>query len=239
MQRRTDLHARLARSLSLHRRLFDAGHEPRNALPWLKPLQAWQARRLERSFAAFRADPSRRAAAEFFLADVYGDQDFRQRDADIARVVPRMQKVLPAALLETLAGGIALAALSHALDLRVAQALQALAPQPGALDVALYARAYRQAGHRRLRALQIRLIGEVGQGLADALRMPGVGRLLRLSRLPARAAGLGALQSFLERGFAAFAELDDAEAFIADICVGETRVMQRLFAAEMDPFGFG
>lgn len=239
MQRRTDLHARLARSLALHRRLFDAGHEPRNALPWLKPLQAWQARRLERSFATLRADPSRRAATDFFLADVYGDQDFRQRDADIARVVPRMQKVLPAALLETLAGGIALAALSHALDLRVAQALQALAPQPGVLDVALYARAYRQAGHRRLRALQIRLIGEVGQGLADALRMPGVGRLLRLSRLPARAAGLGALQSFLELGFAAFAELDDAEAFIADICVGETRVMQRLFAAEMDPFGFG
>lgn len=236
MQRRSDLHARLARRLTLHQRLFDPRSEPRNRLPWLKPLQAWQAQRLERSFDGFLRDPACRQAARFFLTDVYGDHDFRQRDADIARVVPMMQRLLPAPLLGTLADGLALAALSHAFDLRMAQALQELAPERRPLDVALYARAYRRVGHPRLRARQIRLIDEVGQGLAEALRMPGVGSLLRLSRLPARAAGLGALQSFLERGFAAFAQLGDARAFLADIRAGETRAMQRLFAGDDDPF---
>ena len=233
---RPDLHARLARRLAQHQRLFDPVREPRNRLAWLKRLQAWQARRLERSFVAFLQDPARRPAANFFLTDVYGAHDFSRRDADIARVIPMMQRLLPAPLLETIADGIELAALSHAFDLRMAQALQALAPDRRALDVALYAQAYRDVGHRRLRGRQIALIDEVGTGLAEALRLPGTGALLKLSRLPARAAGLGALQSFLERGCAAFAQLGDAGAFLADIRRSETTAMQRLFAGEAEPF---
>jgi hypothetical protein len=234
---RPDLHARLARRLAEHQRVFDPTREPRNRLPWLKPLQAWQAQRLSRSFDVFLRDPARRPAANFFLTDVYGAHDFSRRDADIARVIPMMQRLLPASLLDTIADGIALAALSHAFDLRMAQALEALVPAGAALDVALYARAYREVGHPRLRARQIALIGEVGNGLAEALRMPGIGSLLRLSRLPARAAGLGALQSFLERGCAAFAQLGDGGAFLEDIRRSETAAMRRLFAGEADPFG--
>jgi hypothetical protein len=66
--------------------------------------------------------------------------------------------------------------------------------------------------------------------------MPGIGSLLKLSRLPARAAGLGALQSFLERGCAAFTALGDAGAFLADIRRSETAAMRRLFAGDADPF---
>ena len=74
-------------------------------------------------------------------------------------------------------------------------------------------------------------------GLGHALRLPGVATLLRLSRGPARAAGLGELQGFLERGFAAFAQLGDAERFIREIELDEREVSRRLFAAEPDPFG--
>ena len=238
MSRRPDPIARLARRLAVHQRLFDPVHEPRNRLRWLQPLQAWQARRLERSFEAFLRDPERRPAARFFLTDVYGDHDFSQRDADIARVLPMMQRLLPVPLLDTIATGIELGALTHALDLRMAEALHTLAPRRRALDAALYAQAYRMAGHPRARAHQIELIRDVGAGLAAALRMPGVGTLLKLSRLPARAAGFGELQSFLERGFAAFADLGDARAFLADIHASEREVMRRLFDGARDPFGW-
>ncbi len=132
--------------------------------------------------------------------------------------------------------GIELGALTHALDLRMAQVLQALAPRLRTIDEALYARAYREVGLPRLRARQIALIDHVGQGLASALRMPGVSLLLKLSRVPAKAAGLGELQVFLERGFKAFAELDDAQAFLADIRLHESAAMVRLFAGDADPF---
>ena len=228
--------ARLARRLACHQALVDPQREPRNALRWLKPLQAWQAQRLERSFARFLEDPARRPAARFFLTDVYGDHDFTRRDADIARVIPMMQRLLPAALLDTVADGIALGALTHALDLRMAEALQCMAPRRRTLDDGLYARAYREVGLPRLRARQVALIDDVGTGLSAALRMPGVGTLLRLSRVPARAAGLGELQGFLERGFDAFAGLGDARGFLADIRASETEVMRRLFASEPEPF---
>jgi len=233
----TDPTPRLTRRLACHQALHDPAREPRNALRWLKPLQAWQARRLERSFEGFLQDPLRSPAARFFLTDLYGEHDFARRDADIARVVPMMQGLLPAALLRTVADGIELGALTHALDLRMAEALTRLAPRRKRIDDALYARAYRDVGHPRLRARQIELIGEVGLGLWAALRMHGVGALLKLSRVPARAMGFGELQGFLERGFGAFGQLGDADAFLADIRKNETRAMQRLFAGHPDPFG--
>jgi hypothetical protein len=72
-----------------------------------------------------------RRPAHFFLTDVYGDHDFTRRDADIARVLPTMQHLLPASLLETVGDGIALGSLTHAFDLRMAQVLHAIAPTGG------------------------------------------------------------------------------------------------------------
>ena len=68
---------------------------------------------------------------------------------------------------------------------------------------------------------QIDLIRDVGHGVGSALRLPGITTLLKLSRGPAHAAGLSELQGFLERGVAAFKQLGDADAFLADIERGE------------------
>ena len=196
---------------------------PFDIIPRVITAKEWQ--RLERGIK------QRLEALNLFLADVYGDHDFSRRDADIARVLPKMQRLLPEALLHTLADAIELGALTHALDLRMAAALQRLAPRRRRLDMDLYARAYRACGLPRLRARQIALIAEVGDGLAQALRMRGVATLLRLSRVPARAAGLSELQGFLERGFDAFAALGDAQRFIEEIRREETAFSQALFGA--------
>ena len=87
------------------------------------------------------------------------------------------------------------------------------------------------------RGTWIALIGRLGHGLDAAVRKPALGLLLKLSRLPARAAGLGELQSFLERGFAAFATLDRPAAFVDGVVARELEVSRRLFAGTPDPFG--
>lgn len=236
MSRNADLTRRLGCLLARHQALHDPAREPRNGLLWLPELRRWQAQRLEASFDRFLEDPSRRPAAHFFLTDVYNDRDFSRRDADIARVLPMMQRVLPGALLGTLADAIELGVLTHAFDLRLAQRLDAKGGPRPRLDAALYARVYRDGGLPRLRGHQIDLIARVGLGLARALRMPGIGTLLKLSRSPAKKAGLGELQGFLERGFTAFAELGDARAFIVEIEADERGVSRRLFAGDPDPF---
>jgi hypothetical protein len=236
MSRDPALSSRLARRLACHQALHDPVREPRNRLRWLPELRRWQAQRLERSFDRFLQDPGTRPAAHFFLDDVYGDHDFARRDADIARVLPAMQRLLPPALLATVADGIELGALTQAFDLRMAAVLDRIGPSPGPLDAALYMQAYREVGLRRLRGHQIALIGSVGTGLETALRMPRVGTLLKLSRLPAKAAGLGELQRFLERGFEAFAHLHDVDAFLGAIDSNERAISRRLLAGDADPF---
>lgn len=226
----------LARRLAWHQAVHDPEREPRNASRWLPELRRWQAARLAASFEGFLLDPKRKAAAEFFLTDLYGDRDFSRRDSDIARVAGKMQRLLPQALLETLADAIELGALSHAFDLRMAAALEHLAPKRKILDDDLYARAYREVGLPRLRAHQVDLIVVSGYGLGHALRTRGVSTLLSVLRGPARAAGFGELQSFLERGFGAYAKLDDVAAFIADIERTEREIARRLFADHLEPF---
>jgi hypothetical protein len=226
----------LARRLAWHQAVHDPLSEPRNGSRWLPELRRWQAARLAASFEGFMHDPKRRPAAEFFLTDLYGDRDFSRRDSDIARVAGKMQRLLPQTLLETLADAIELGALSHAFDLRMAEALERLAPKRKTLDDELYGRAYREVGLQRLRGHQVDLIVVAGYGLGHALRTRGVSTLLSVLRGPARAAGFGELQSFLERGFGAYAELDDVGAFIADIERSEREIARRLFASHPEPF---
>ena len=147
-----------------------------------------------------------------------------------------MQRLLPASLLDTVAAGIELGALTHALDLDMAAALERLGSRRRKLDVDLYAQAYRQVGGKSRRTRQIALIRQVGNGLAAALGTAGVATLLALARGPAKAAGLSELQGFLERGFGAFGALDDARAFIGEIVADEKRASRRLFAGDPDPF---
>lgn len=237
MARTRDLSIRLPDLLQRHQRLTSPAHDPRNRLRWLPELRRWQAARLRRSFAHFLEDPRHRAAAEFFLSDVYGDHDFSRRDADIARVVPLMQKLLPDALLASVADAIELGLLTHAFDLRMAQVLETLAPKRKRLDDALYGEAYRACGLPRLRSYQIDLIARVGKDLGRGLKLPGVGMLLKLSRGPATAAGLAELQRFLERGVDAFARLGDPAAFVAEIEQDERELSRRLFAGDPQTSG--
>jgi len=229
------LDRRLARIMEANRRLRDPDLTPGNRLTMLPRLQRWQAARLRAAFTDFLADPAMRPAAEFFLSDLYGDHDVSARDRNVERVMPLMRRILPGPLIGAAADAIELAALSHAFDLRMAEYLAADGGGD-AIDAARYGSAYRAVGKPRLRQRQIELIVDVGKLLDRAVRKPWLWRLLKVSRLPAKAAGLSELQSFLERGFSAFRELGGARTFLVEIARREREVSRRLFASHPDPF---
>lgn len=230
------LRKRLAKLLAWQQALNDPASDPRNRLPTLRRLQQWQSKRLTTSFAEMLADPRMQPAATFFLTDLYGDRDFSARDRDAGRILPLMSRLLPESLLRAAADAIELAVLSHAFDLAMADRLARRKKPEGPISEKDYAQAYREVGCPRLRRRQIQLIGRVGADLDAAVKKHGVHRLLKASRIPARLAGLSELQSFLERGFSAFAELGGAEEFLGRIDRQEREVSRRLFAAEADPF---
>lgn len=227
---------RLAQRLAWQQALHDPRREPRNRLATLPMLRAWQTRRLADGFVDFLADARMRPAAEFFLTDLYGERDFSGRDRDVARIMPIMSRLLPDTLLVAATDAIELAVLSHAFDLRMAQQLARRRDPLAAISAADYGEAYRGVGCPHLRRHQIELVLGVGWTLDASVRRHGVFKLLRASRLPARAAGLAQLQGFLERGFGAFEALDGAGDFLGAIGQRERDVSRRLFAADPDPF---
>jgi hypothetical protein len=104
------------------------------------------------------------------------------------------------------------------------------------LSVAAYCDAFRALGNRDERERQIALIVEIGRALDRYVNKPLLRTTLAAMRLPARTAGLGALQAFLERGFTAFGHMDGAREFLATIQSRETKLMNAIFAGDRAPF---
>lgn len=212
-------------------------HEERRDNPILAGaldrLAGWQARRLRMTYADLAADPRYAAAIQFFQDDLYGPADYSRRDADLARIVPTLVKVLPDSVIATTAAAIELNALSQTLD----RVLLGRLPRADAtFTVAEYCKAYRRAGNYPLRLRQIALIGEVGAALDHAVRKRFIATALAMMRQPARMAGLASLQDFLERGFAAFRGMRGADEFLATINARETRIHEAIVDGSVDPF---
>jgi hypothetical protein len=95
---------------------------------------------------------------------------------------------------------------------------------------------YRECGRRPERESQILLIRQLGRELAGLVRMPLLTGMLRSLRRPARAAGFGLLQAFLEEGLSSFRQLHNARLFVESIFEREWRAMNLLFSGNDDPF---
>ncbi|MBN8489310.1 MAG: hypothetical protein J0M20_16495, partial [Burkholderiales bacterium] len=154
----------------------------------------------------------------------YGPQDFADRDAQFARIVPALVRMFPQEIVDTVQALVELHALTESLDGRMAVALPADEP-----DRLGYVQAWQQVGSRADRELQLTEVLSLGQQLDRYTRRPLLRQSLKLMRGPARAAGLGALQQFLERGFDTFGAMRGAQDFLARVQQRESALMSRLF----------
>lgn len=200
-------------------------------LAQLTRLRAWQVARLRRSYADLASQPRYAPAVAFFIEELYGGNDLAPRDRNLRRAAGALQRLLPASALAALNVAIELELASQELDAAVARALAPTAP----LTAARYALAYQGAAPRAVREAQLARILQLGAALGTLVRRPGVGMLLRLTRAPAEAAGLGVLQGFIERGYAAFQAAGGTEEFLAVIAARESQLLDRLYRGEPDP----
>lgn len=191
-------------------------------------LRAWQAARLARTHADLLASERFGEAAAFFLSDLYGPKDFGERDAELERILPLMTTLLPVSGLAALLLAIEVDALSERFDAAMVGVLGAQLDTPEMSEEA-YASAYREVGDRPGRETQIRLIGETGEALDAFAQKPFVRMALKMMQGPAKMAGLGELQAFLERGFDAFRTMRDASEFLYFIVSREREFSAKLF----------
>ncbi|HTW37525.1 MAG TPA: hypothetical protein VMD49_03070 [Steroidobacteraceae bacterium] len=198
----------------------------------LRELRTWQAGRLAHTYEDLRREARYAPALDFFLTELYGPQDFTRRDRDIERAWGRLERTLPRAALAVLEETLELQTLTAELDQAMAAELA-----PGLVTAQTYAAAYRRVGRPEARKRQIELIIAIGTGLDRAVHHRLTGLALLAARIPAHATGFGALQSFLERGYAAFRSMGGATHLLETIHGRESRLMEALLACDPDPFG--
>ncbi len=219
-----DIAARILQSLAA----VDVERRTRAAVPTLAAdvvaLKAYQQQRFARTHASLLAHPRFGRAANFFLNELYGPQDFTQRDAQFSRIVPALVRLFPADTVATVESLAAVHALSERLDTAMAVHLAGAVPSR-----ASYVRAWQATGEPAARAREIELVMRVGEALDRHTRSFVLRASLKAMRGPARAAGMGALQTFLESGFDAFGAMGGAKEFLAAIQGRETALVARLF----------
>lgn len=193
-------------------------------------LKRYQSGRLGETHADLLANPNTHDAALFFLEELYGAHDLSQRDVDLERIIPTLQKMLSYESLHTITEAIVLDALSERLDSAMARVLGA------DFTEGMYVAAYRTATTRADRERQLELVQELGNSLVELVKIPLLSVTLTIMRGPAKLAGLGKLHVFLERGFTTFKKMKKPGQFVETIVGRERQVMVNIFEGRKDPF---
>jgi hypothetical protein len=189
-------------------------------------LKAYQQRRFAHTYADLLGSPRYADAARFFLDELYGPRDFSQRDAQFARVVPALVRLFPREIVDTVEALARLHGVSERLDTAMARQLVG---RP--VDRESYLQAWQATGQPEARDMQIDFTLRVGRDLDRLTRKPLLRSSLHLMRGPARAAGLPALQQFLETGFDTFKAMGGAAEFLGTVERRERELARALFDA--------
>lgn len=188
-------------------------------------VKSYQADRFANTYRDLLRSPRYQMAAEFFLSELYGPQEFSDRDAQFARVVPSLVRMFPKQLHGVLLDLAALHALSEQMDTAMANRIAT-----ATLDAHSYQVAWQQCGRPESRRLQIELTLRIGRALERLTRSRMLRTALRLMRAPAKAANLSALQHVLETGFDAFANMNGAAEFLSIVEEREVAFAKGQFA---------
>ena len=179
----------------------------------VRQIKLFQARRFRATYADLLSSNDYGPATQFFLEELYSDRDYVKRDAQFAKIAGALQTLFPKQVVQTAVTLAQLHRLTEELDHQMGLAvLSGTCADPASS----YRQAWGTVGRRNDRDLQLKTVLSVGLELERLTRAPGLRMMLKMMRRPAHAAGLGALQSFLEAGFDTFAAMSGKKELVAN-----------------------
>jgi hypothetical protein len=197
-------------------------------------IKAFQAKRFTGTYFDLLHIPQYQPATQFFLEELYSENDYSQRDAQFSRIAGTLERMFPQQVVQTAVALAQLHCLTEELDLATAQSwLNNPDPNP----VTRYITAWQKVGRRADRDAQLSGSLAVGQELVTLTRTPGLRLALKMMRKPASLAGMAALQHFLESGFDTFAAMgsksEGTAFFLETVKKREAALIDQLFDAPM------
>jgi len=203
----------------------------------LAKLAQWQSERLKHSHRDLYYTSKYQQGLTFLFTELYADNDFSERDRDLERIFPKMIKLLPASILETVSLLVELNMLTQLLDQDLAKMIF-ITQGHAHINEVNYCEAYRLCNNPEKRAYQIHLTSDLGKKLDKYARSQVILFSLKVSRSAAERAGLGALHRFLREGFSAFHSMQDIDFLMTRIACREKDFLQRIVSGENTVFDF-
>jgi hypothetical protein len=190
----------------------------------------WQMAYLLTYFVDLHEKPGYGEAIDFTISDLAG-ASISHRDRDLERASPVFTRMLPVRALETLAAAAKLNVRVLQVNLGVFRHLQSDHELPAEISERSYCEAFRETSTLDECTDMVNLATDLGGTLKTLVKVPLLGAMLRGMRVPAHAAGYGALHEFLERGYTNFKAIPDIEHFLAEIDARMTEVFEIIFTA--------
>lgn len=187
-------------------------------------LQTLQSQRLRHTHQDLARDGRYGALAEFFFEDIYGPQEFHERDARFRQLYSKLVTIVGPRPLELMREAIELVELTEVLDDYLLDVL-ILHGKAHHLTLEGYEWAYRVCDNFQARVEQIERTGATLRAVSELGRLPLIDWQLNALRLPASRLGWTPTLDFLIRGYKALRRAGDIEPFISTV---ETREMARL-----------
>lgn len=187
-------------------------------------LQTLQSGRLRQTHGDLAQNPRYSALAEFFFQDIYGPQEFHERDARFRQLYSKLVTIVGERPLALMREAIELVELTEVLDDYLLDVL-ILHGKARTLTLEDYEWAYRVCDNYQARVEQIERTGATLRAVGELGRLPLIDWQLNALRLPANRLGWTPTLDFLIRGYKALRRAGDIEPFIATL---ETREMARL-----------
>ncbi len=193
----------------------------------------WQLEYLLPFFSDLYARDGYSDAIDFTISDLAGI-GISSRDRDLERAAPAITTILPLRALETIAKAAEMNARVLEINTAICRCLLVGNDLPAQITELEYCIACRKASSLDDCVELIHLITGLGRTLKSLVTVPMIGMTLRTMRAPAHAAGFGALQEFLEKGYRTFRQIPDIDHFLSEIETRMIGVFVRIFTAPLD-----
>jgi hypothetical protein len=197
----------------------------------LEQIKHLQSLRFRATYIDFMKSPMHVAATRFFLEELYGKADFTERDAQFDRIAGAIERLFPISVGNLAADLAEIHALSERLDHEMAERWLSIEDRELSAP-RRYVLCWRATGQREQRIRQLTVVLQLGRELQRLTQIKSILLGLKMMRKPASLAGLTSLQRLLERGFAAFQLIGNADSFLTAIECRESSWIAEMFDAD-------
>ena len=209
----------------------------------LNEVQSWQRARMAKSHERLFSEPKNQLMAQYFMHKIYGGEEFKILAEQLERIVPKAQKLeklAPAAALETGVLGIHAAIVAIELDMHIAQWLLS---HDYDVNEANMLKAYLAVNEGEQRREQIYALKELCYRIDKYLNSFMLQKAFALAKGTAYRYNYQPLYDFIADGFTAMKPLRSVTEFIEPFCERELAIIEHVHDSErvqydgrVDPF---